>query len=83
MSDLQAGDREVILASVKNMENNIRTVVGNIKENRTKIDYLETQLLQARDAILNKDQELNALREQIQVLQVKLFSGGATHGNNN
>lgn len=60
---------------------NMLAVLQHSKNNKSEIDDLFRHVaqLQAENMLLN--QRLDAMIQQLQLIQVKLFSGGATSGN--
>lgn len=58
-------------------------VLQHSKNNKAEIDNLfaSVEQLQAEYLLLNK--KLEEMFKQIQLVQVKLYSGGSTSGNNN
>jgi len=63
------------------LERNINTVFEHSKRNTMLINDLENKVAILEAEILWTKAQMDDMRRQIQALQVKLFSGGATSGN--
>ena len=63
------------------LERNINTVFEHSKRNTMLINDLENKIAVLEAEILWAKAQMDDMRRQIQALQVKLFSGGATSGN--
>jgi len=63
------------------LERNINTVFEHSKRNTMLINDLENKVAVLEAEILWSKAQMDDMRRQIQALQVKLFSGGATSGN--
>jgi capsule polysaccharide export protein KpsE/RkpR len=63
------------------LERNINTVFDHSKRNTMLINDLENKVAVLEAEILWSKAQMDDMRRQIQALQVKLFSGGATSGN--
>jgi capsule polysaccharide export protein KpsE/RkpR len=63
------------------LERNINTVFEHSKRNTMLINDLENKIAVLEAEILWTKAQMDDMRRQIQALQVKLFSGGATSGN--
>jgi len=63
------------------LERNINTVFEHSKRNTMLINDLENKVAVLEAEILWTKAQMDDMRRQIQALQVKLFSGGATSGN--
>jgi len=63
------------------LERNINTVFDHSKRNTMLINDLENKIAVLEAEILWTKAQMDDMRRQIQALQVKLFSGGATSGN--
>jgi uncharacterized small protein (DUF1192 family) len=63
------------------LERNINTVFEHSKRNTMLINDLENKIAILEAEILWTKAQMDDMRRQIQALQVKLFSGGATSGN--
>lgn len=63
------------------IERNINTVFDHSKRNTMLINDLENKVAVLEAEILWSKAQMDDMRRQIQALQVKLFSGGATSGN--
>ena len=63
------------------LERNINTVFDHSKRNTMLINDLENKVAVLEAEILWSKAQMDDMRRQIQALQVKLFSGGATIGN--
>lgn len=63
------------------LERNINTVFEHSKRNTMLINDLENKISILEAEALWAKAQMDDMRRQIQMLQVKLFSGGATSGN--
>jgi capsule polysaccharide export protein KpsE/RkpR len=63
------------------LERNINTVFEHSKRNTMLINDLENKISVLEAEALWAKAQMDDMRRQIQMLQVKLFSGGATSGN--
>lgn len=63
------------------LERNINTVFEHSKRNTMLVNDLENKVAVLEAEILWSKAQMDDMRRQIQALQVKLFSGGATSGN--
>ena len=63
------------------LERNINTVFEHSRRNTGLINDLENKVSTLESEVLWTKAQMEDMRKQIQTLQVKLFSGGATSGN--
>ena len=62
------------------LERNINTVFEHSRRNTGLINDLENKVSTLESEVLWTKAQMEDMRKQIQTLQVKLFSGGATSG---
>lgn len=73
---VEAGDLELMAAFEETITRNVTTIQEYTKETRKLVRELENRVKQLKDLVVQKDTEVKELRQQVSLLQGKLYAGG-------
>ena len=75
---MEAGEMEMRMAFEEVTTRNVQAAINYSNETRKIVRQLEEKILHLEALAQAKDQEIAAMRQQIAIIQGKLYSGGTT-----
>ncbi len=75
---MEAGEKEIRMAFEDVTTRNVQAAVNFSNETRNIVRELEQKILHLEELAQAKDKEIAAMRQQIAIIQGKLYSGGTT-----
>lgn len=73
---MEAGELEIRKAFEENSVRNIKIIEEYTKETRKLVRELENRVHQLKNLVIQRDKDVQELRQQVSLLQGKLYAGG-------
>ena len=76
MTETEAGDKEIMLASEEVTRRNVQAAVDYSNETRVLVRGLVERVEDLSRMLLTRDQDIALIRQQIAMMQAELYRGG-------